>query len=68
METKTLMESLLDEIQRVVEVVNLYDQIPTGFIGASMMRQSVVNAKKAITEGGVVEMIRAHEDLKGYQE
>lgn len=62
----TLGEALPREMTRVREIIPLYDGVPTGFIAATMMRQSIDRAQKALAEGDVVEMIRCYEDLKGY--
>ncbi len=64
--TKNLMEALLDEIQRVTELLHLYDEIPTGVFAATMMRQSIERAKTAIAEEDVVKMAQSYKDLEGY--
>lgn len=40
---------------------------PSGAIAASLMRQSLDDAAEAMAAGDVVAMIRAYEDLKGWQ-
>lgn len=65
-EAKTLADALPAEIERVQELLPLYDEIPTGIFAATMMRQSIKRAHAAMIAGDVVEMLRCYEDLKGY--
>lgn len=65
-ETKTLADALPAEIERVQELLPLYDKIPTGVFAATMMRQSIKRAHAAMVEGDAVAMLRCYEDLKGY--
>lgn len=65
---ESLAEALPREQKRVRKLVEIYNTIPTGFIAAEMMRQSLTNAEKAATSGDLVAMIEAYEDLKGYKE
>lgn len=64
---ESLVEALPKEQQRVRELLPIYDAIPTGIFAATMMRQSLTRAEKAAASGDVVEMIRAYEELKGYE-
>jgi hypothetical protein len=68
MTTETLGDALPREMARVRdEVMPAYQAI--GLAGAPalvMMRTSLDLAAKAMAEGDVVAMLRAHEDLKGY--
>jgi hypothetical protein len=63
---KTLADVLPAEIQRVQELLPLYDAIPTGSWAATMMRTAIQQAHAAMVRGDVVEMLRWYEDLKGY--
>lgn len=68
-QTETLGDALPKEIARVRDVV-LPEYLaigPSGIFAATMMRQSLDAASKAMIEGDVVAMIRAYEDLKGYE-
>lgn len=48
-------------------VLPAYDAIgPVGSIAATMMRHDLDYAAKALAEGDVIAMLRAHESLKGY--
>jgi hypothetical protein len=64
--TETLGDALPREIARVRELLPLYDAIPTGVFAATMMRQDLDRAARALAAGDVVEMIRVYESLKGY--
>jgi hypothetical protein len=65
----TLGEALPKEIARVRDqVMPAYISIgPPGAFALAMMRQSMDAASKAMIEGDTVAMIRAYEDLKGYE-
>ena len=64
---ETLGEALPKEMARVRDkLLPVYDAIPTGVFGATMMRADLDRAAKAMIEGDVVEMMRVYESLKGY--
>lgn len=62
----TLAEALPAEIERVQELIPMYEAVPMGFIAATMMRNSIKMAHNAMVSGDVVTMLRVLEDLKGY--
>ena len=62
----TLGDALPREIARVQELLPLYDAIPTGAFAATMMRNDLGRATKALAEGDTVGMLRVLEALKGY--
>ena len=64
--TKSLGDSIQEEIKRVSALRDEYLLIPTGFIGASMMEISIDKAVKALADGDVIEIMQAFEDLKGF--
>jgi hypothetical protein len=66
----TLGESLPIEMARVRDkIMPLYQSIgPSGGFALAMMRKALDDAARAMVEGDVVAMIRAYEDLKGFQE
>lgn len=68
-EQNTLGDALPREIARVRDrVVPAYVAIGApGRLALSMMRASLDAASKAMIEGDVVAMLRAYEDLKGYE-
>lgn len=65
----TLGEALPREMARVRdEVMPAYLEIgPMGTFSLALMRRDLDLAAKAMVEGDVVAMIRAHEALKGYE-
>lgn len=63
----TIGDALPLEIERVQNLLPIYDQIPMGFFAATMMRASLKRAVASLANGDVVEMIRCYEDLKGYE-
>lgn len=66
--SKSLADALPKEMARVRELLPLYDAIPTGVFAATMMRQDLDRAAKAMIEGDTVAMIAVYESLKGYKE
>lgn len=63
-----LMEGLLKELNRNREILKHYEEIPAGAFGASMIRQSITNAEKSISDGDTVAMVRAYADLQSTNE
>lgn len=65
----TLGEALPKEIARVRDqVMPAYIAIgPPGAFALAMMRQSMDAASKAMIEGDTVAMIRAYEELRGFE-
>lgn len=63
---ETLGDALPKEIQRCQELLTQYAAIgPTGIFGYTMIQADIAAAHKAMMEGDVVAMLRAHETLKG---
>lgn len=67
-EVKSLGEALPKEMARVRdEVMPAYIAVgPAGAFALTMMRKDLDDAAKAMVNGDVIAMIRAHEALKGY--
>ena len=63
---ETLGDALPKEIQRVQELIVIYDTIPTGIFAATMMRHSISKAVDALAQGDVAAMILSYKDLQGY--
>lgn len=63
---ETLAEALLNEQQRVSELLPLYDNIPEGIFAATLMRAALAKSNRAVMSGDIVGMVAALEDLKGY--
>lgn len=61
-----LIEGLQSEMNRVREIIKVYETIPTGALAATMMKMDIAETEKAIATGDTVEMMRCYEDLKGY--
>jgi len=59
-----LMEGLQKEMNRCRELVKLYEEIPTGGFGATMIKQDISNAEKAIAGGDIVEMLKIFKVLQ----
>ena len=65
-DTQTLAEALPKEIQRCQELLTQYASIgPAGQFGATIIRQGIAAAHKAMIECDLVGMIRVYEELKG---
>jgi hypothetical protein len=66
----TLGEALPREMARVRdELMPMYVAIgPPGTFALMLMRQALNRAAKAMAEGDAVEMLRAHEELKSFEE
>lgn len=64
-----LMEGLLQEIDRVKEMVAEYKSLPknAGYLASVMMEQDIKNAQGSISEGDTVKMLRAFTVLQEYQ-
>lgn len=65
-ETKNLMDGLLEEMNRVRELITEYKSLPqgVGIIGAALMTGHIKMAENAISNNDVVEMLVQYEKLK----
>lgn len=68
----SLAEALPLEIERVIEVRRQFEELrglPNVIVEPqiTMLNASISRALKASTSGDVVEMIRAYEELKGWE-
>ena len=59
-----LIEGLMAEIERNEELARVYDTIPTGALGAMLIRQDLKRARAAIASGDVIEEMRVYDALK----
>lgn len=66
---ESLGEALPREMTRVRDMVMpVYQEIgPSGAPALFMMRRDLDAAQKALAKGDVVEMLRAYEELKGWE-
>lgn len=60
----SVAEQIQVEIKRNQELKKIYDDVPAGFIGASLIQQDIDDAVKALAEGDVIAILRAYEKLK----
>ena len=65
---ETLGEALPKEIERVQEIIKLYESIPNGHFAASLMRADIQNAQQAMMEGNLPLMLAIYQDLKEWKE
>ncbi len=65
-----LIESLMSEMNRVREVITLYESIPggAGMFAAALMRIQIQNAEKAIAEGDTIQMMVSYTGLTEIEE
>lgn len=63
-----LVEAILEEIDRVNELIKIYESIPTGGFGAAMLKVTLQDAKKALASGDVIQMTVACKQLQEIKE
>lgn len=61
------MEGLIQELNRCREILKLYEIIPTGLFGVTIIRQNIEFAEKAIVSDDIVGMLQAYEKLKAIE-
>ena len=59
-----LHKELLGEIERCKSVLEVYKEIPQGVFGTMMIKNTINDAKKAISDNDVVAMVKSLENLK----
>ena len=62
-----LIEGLHKQMSRARELRKMYDGIPMGFIGASIIDQDIKQAEQSIEHGDVVEMLAAYKSLEALE-
>lgn len=67
-ETNNIIDGILNEIDRVQELVLEYESLPSGagMLGAALMKQSIAHGKKVISSGDAIEALRAYADLQSH--
>lgn len=60
----SVAEDIQLEIIRNQELKQIYEGIPMGFIGASMIQLDIDFAIKALAEGNIINILSAYEKLK----
>jgi hypothetical protein len=68
-EPKNIMESLLDEMNRVREIIAEYRSLPGGggLVAAACMQTDVKKAEIAIASDDVIEVLQAYQQLKTWE-
>jgi hypothetical protein len=61
---ENLAEALTKEIERNRELLKLYQEIPTGAFGATMINADIKAGIEALASGDVVAIARAYEKMK----
>lgn len=62
------MDGLMNELNRVRELLKDYEEIgPAGIFGSTMLKQDIKKAEKAISSGDVIQMLLAYNSLKECQ-
>lgn len=59
-----LIQGLHKELDRVRELLKLYEEIPEGFFGASLIKVAIKKAEQAIEEEDIVKETVAYKELK----
>jgi argininosuccinate lyase len=64
-----LIEGLQEEMNRVREIIKVYDEVPNGAgaFASGMMKHSVKSAEAFISIGDTIGMMEAYKDLKEYE-
>jgi len=62
---ETLMDGLLEEIERCSKLKAMYDKIPSGAFGSLVIQQAIDNAKASVASGDIEQMIRALKICEG---
>ncbi len=58
------MEGLIEECNRNRELKKVYNEIPTGAMGAALIQADIDQAEKAMGTGDVVEMLEIYNTMK----
>ena len=66
-DSKNLIEGLTDEILRVAVIKRGYGGISGGGVAAEMLKASIEKARKAQATGYILQMIRALQELQGFE-
>lgn len=61
---QNLIGATLDLLNQARETLKLYEAIPTGAFGASMIRQVIKRSEAAIASGDVVELLMCYKELQ----
>ncbi len=63
---QNLMDGIFIQMNRVREIIPLYEQLPNGVgaFGLAVIRQALARAEASIKNNDVVEMLVAYQELK----
>ena len=64
---ENLMEGLRRELKRAKDVLDLYESIPSGMFGATMIKREIAMAEDAIASGDIESMLKAYTHLKAIE-
>ncbi|WP_312834325.1 hypothetical protein [Comamonas sp.] len=64
---ETLAEVLPREIERVTELIPIFEALPMGSIAVERLRTSINTARNAMGRRDLTAMLKAFADLKGYK-
>ena len=59
-----LLDGLNYELTRARELLEVYERIPAGTFGATVIRQAIKHAESSMQDGDTVEMVRAYKALE----
>ena len=62
-----LIEGLIEEMNRVREIIKIYEEKPAGNFAAAIMKVDIANAEKAMANGDVIAELQCFEVLKSYE-
>ena len=64
---ENLIEGLQSQMNRCREVLKIYEEIPQGVFGATMIKQAIAAAEIAIAGDDVTEMLKCYKGLEGIE-
>lgn len=62
-----MVKGLLDQIERVKIISDIYGEIPAGALAKGFMDHDIRKAKEAMTLGDTIEMMKCYKKLAEYQ-
>ena len=62
-----LIDGLNIELERAKELLELYESIPAGVWGATIIRQTIDHAELSMQTGNTVEMVKAYQRLQNLE-
>ena len=65
----TLLEELQEEMNRIREIIKIYDKLPNnaGYFVCRIMKQSIKKAEKFIASGDMIKIAEVYKELKDYK-